>query len=283
MKYMTKLTLGAMLCTNVVFGADSQLEMPSTVPIDTFKMQENQIGIGYIQFSATLELEDDYFEDKIGDAEFKSKGLMVTFPDDSDTIIGKMFEHSYTIGKIDSELKEKTFVDNGKTYNNTYEKDGYYVGYRPAFSTDIYESDMFKIQNSTSLHFMLYSIDGSFSVNHNGGGLSSYKYNETTTGLGVKPTTVFNGTFFPINSLGLTVFGGVSTFLALNYTSYDNGGYDEDAEVTFNMASVDPIYGFDVVFRGIFSENDSFNLSSVFAVKSADTSIETIVRYIFTF
>jgi len=286
MKKISNLLVGLSLLATTAFSADSQMEVPSAVPINVFEMDENQIGVGYIQFGATLELEDDYYNDKIGDADFKSKGLILTLPKNQATPIGKMFELSYTVGTIDSSLKNNQFQDSGKNYTNSYEKDGFYVGVRPAFSTELYKSDMFTVQNSTSLHLMLYSISGSFSVSHDGGGAnSSYKYDETNTGIGLKPTTVINGTYFPMKNLGLSVFGGLSTFIALDYCSYsgDVGYEDDDVELNFQMASIDPIYGFDVVLKGIFGENDTINLSSVFASKSADTSVETIVRYVFTF
>ena len=238
MKKFTKFALGLSVFVTAVFGVDPQMEAPSSVPINVFQMQDNQIGIGYFQFGTTLELEDDYFGDKIGDAEYDSKGVIVTFPRNTQTMIGKMFELSYTAGNIDSKLKDTTFSDDGKIYNNTYKKDGFYIGVRPVFSLDIYESDMFQIQNSTSIHLMLYTMSGDFTVSHNGGGYSSYGYDETSSGIGVKPTTVINGTFFPIKNLGLTLFGGLTTFVAIDYTSYENkaSSFDEDVELTANLS-----------------------------------------------
>ena len=284
MKWYKKLLLLCVLST-LTFGADLELETPSSMPIDTFQMQDNQIGIGYILSSATLELEDSYYDDKIGDVEYDTKGLIVTLPANTNFLFGKIFEFSITGGIIDSKLKDKTFKDSGYTYNNKYDKSGYYIGVRPAFSADIYDSDMFKFQNVTTLHLMLYHLDGSFAVHRTGAGNNNYAYDETNTGLALKPTVIFNGTFFPIKNLGISAFGGFSTLLDLDYCDYSNktNSFDSDTEVEFLTSSIDPVYGFDIIFRGIFKDYDALNLSSVFTPKEVDTSIETVVRYIISF
>ncbi|MBU1658819.1 hypothetical protein KKG72_07200 [bacterium] len=283
MDKLVKILGACALLLTALMAQDKSMELPSSVPIDVFEMQENQIGVGFMQFNVNLSLEDEYYGDKIGDAEYKNQGIIITLPANTETIIGKMFELSYTLGVINSELKDKVFTDGGNIYNNTYSKNGFYVGIRPSFSVNLYESDMFKIKNATSLHAVLYTMSGDFSVNNNNG--PDYAYDETSYGIGLKPSTVLSGTFYPVNNFGITMFGGLSTFLALNVTDFTNKNtsLDADTEAAAYMSSIDPIYGFDVIYRGIFSEYDSFNLSSVFAMKENDTAMETIVRYVFTF
>ncbi len=284
MKRFTKLILSTLLLSSSVFAADTAIDLPSSVPIEVYKMKEDQIGIGYIQFNVKLALEDDYYNDKIGDVEYDTKGLIITLPRDTDTIIGNMFELSYTLGMIDSKLNDNSFVDSGSLYHNTYDKSGFYVGIRPSFNVDIYKSDMFEIKNSTAIHAMIYTLSGDFSV-YNVTKNYAYAYDETAVGLGLKPSTVLSATIYPVSSFGVTVFGGLSTFIALDVTSYSNqaDSYDEDTEANIYTSNIDPIYGFDLIYRGIFGKYDSFNLSSVIAQKETDSSFETIVRYTFSF
>jgi hypothetical protein len=264
---------------------DGGMDLPSSTPINVFEMQKGQVGIGYIQFNVKLELEDEYFGDKIGDVDYDAKGLIISFPASVETPIGKMFEYSYTIGKVDSKLKDNTFTDGSKTYNNTYEKSGFYVGWRPVFSASLYEDDNFKLQSATALHFVAYSISGDFTIHHDGSGLSNYGYDETNTGIGFKPSTVLSGTWFPINNLGISAFGGLSTFAALDYNSYSSksNSFEDDVELATYVSSIDPIYGADIIFKGIFAQSDSFNLSAVFTNKNDESNMETIVRYVFNF
>ncbi|WP_373069994.1 hypothetical protein [Sulfurimonas sp.] len=273
------------LCASIpLLAADTAIDMPSSQPIDVFKMKKGQVGIGYMQFNVELSLEDEYYEDKIGDVNYDNKGIIITLPADSKTIIGEMFEESYTVGIIDSELEKKHFVDGAYTYDNKYDKSGFYIGYRPSFSTTFYESDMFRVSNATSLHMILYTLNGDFTVDGTKTGFA-YSYDETSFGFGLKPTTVINTTFFPIDNLGISIFGGASTFFALDINDYENktNPSDYDTEVNGYMADIAPIYGFDIIFKGIVGDDDSFNLSSVFAKKDNDTSTETIVRYIYNF
>jgi hypothetical protein len=270
------------LVTCSVSAKDASLDMPSSVPIDVFEMNENQIGIGYIQTDVQLSLHDDYYGDKIGDVSYKTKGLIVSLPKKMETPIGKMFELSFTAGSINSVLDDKQFTDGGFTYNNTYDKTGFYVGVRPAFSKGLYDTDMFKAQVATSLHTMFYHLSGDFSVNRTG---NSYAYDESSYGIGLKPTVVLSGTFMPTSHFGISAFGGASTFLALDYNNYSgkNTSTGSDTELVGYTSSVDPVYGADLVYRGIFSKDDKINLSSILGSKQSNTSIETIVRYVFNF
>ncbi|QSZ42773.1 hypothetical protein GJV85_11825 [Sulfurimonas aquatica] len=283
MNKIMKLVFASILMLTSLMAKDKGMDLPSSTPIEVFEMNENQIGIGYIQFNVKLSLEDAYFEDKIGDVDYDNKGIIVTLPANTSTMIGKMFELSYTAGVIDSKLKNGRFTDSGNIYNNSYEKNGFYLGIRPSFSVNIYDGDMFKLKNSTALHAIAYTLSGDFSVNNNNG--LNYAYDETSYGVGVKPSTVLSGTFYPISNFGLSGFVGASTFLALDVNNYTNKStsLDSDVEVGGYMSSIDPIYGFDVIFKGIFSDNDTFNLSSVFSQKNDEAGVETIVRYIFTY
>jgi len=282
MKFINKV-LTVFILAGALSASDNQIQTPSSVPIEVFKMKENQIGIGYIQFGIDLELEDEYYDDKIGDARFKSKGAIVTLPTDGGNyLIGDIFELSFTAGSLDGELDDNIFTDDGKTYNNTYDKDGFYIGIKPSFNIDIYTGDSFSIKNSTTLHLFAYNIDGEFSVDD---GARTYKYDETNYGLALKPTTVIQATYYPIHSLGLTIFGGASYFVAVDYVEFDgtdvDGFEDEDTETSIVSSDVEPIFGYDLSYR--FSNDSVVSLSSILSKQDDDTSTEVVLRYIFTF
>lgn len=275
--------LFSILFSGLLFAADSPIELPSSVPLEVHTMKNNQIGIGYIQFSVNLELEDSYYEDKIGDIKYDSKGLIYTEPrKGGDSFLGNMFELSYTTGYVTGEIKKNIFTDNGKNYNNTYEKSGFYIGIRPSFNRDIISNEYFVIKHSTTLHTFLYSVRGDFSVNDS---TQSYSYDESNYGIAFKPTTVLQGTYYPIKSLGLTVFGGLSTFVAADWVFYDgkdaSGFEDEDNELGFLSTGINPVFGYDISYN--FRGDSIINLSSVISKRESDNSSETVLRYIYTF
>jgi len=279
MKLLKATIIGAMLTHSASYAADSPIELPSSIPVDVFKMQENQRGIGYIGFNVNLELEDDFFNDKIGDVDFESQGFIYTKPGKGEFgILGEMFELSYTVGAVEGTIINTNFTDNGINYNNTYDKDGFYVGIRPSYSRDLNVGDSFKIKSSTTLHAFFYSVSGEFSVNN---GTNAYRYDEDNYGLALKPTTVIQGTFYPTENLSLTLHGGLSTFVAIDWVFYDDGGFDEDNEVDFLSSGINPVFGYDVSYR--FNNGSIFNISSIISQREEDDSVETVIRYIYSF
>jgi len=284
MKLKNKL-IYSILFSSILFAADSPIQLPSSVPLEVYPMKSNQIGIGYIQFNVNLELEDSYYDDKIGDIKYDSKGLIYTTPADnkSNSYIGKMFELSYTLGTINGEIKDKIFTSDGKTYNNDYDKSGLYIGIRPSFNKNIFSNNKFIIKNSTTFHAFFFTLNGKFSVND---GTRSYEYDENAYGFALKPTTVVQATYYPLNRLGLTVFGGISTFIAVDWVFYEGGQntasfVDEDNELEFLASAITPIFGYDISYK--FSNDSIFNLSSVISKTQNDNTQETIFRYIYTF
>ena len=265
--------------SSITYAADSPIELPSSVPVDVFELDENQRGIGYIGFNVTLDLDDNFFEDKIGDINYDSQGFIyTTLGEGSLGLLGELFELSYTAGIVDGTIKEPNFTDNGKTYNNTYDKDGFYVGIRPSYSKVLTSSESFHLKSATTLHSFFYSVSGSFSVDN---GSFSYRYDEDNYGLAIKPTTTIQGTFYPSSNFGLTVFGGLSTFLAIDWVFYDDGALDEDNEVEFLSSGLNLVFGYDISYR--FNNVSVFNLSSIISQREQDDSIETVVRYIYSF
>jgi hypothetical protein len=274
------ITLSLVATTMLLIG-DSDLGLPSSVPIEVFEMKENQIAFGYIGVNVNIDQKDDYYNDKIGTAKFKSHGLIYTQPKSVDTFLGKMFELSYTAGAITSELKENQFSDNGKDYNNTWDKTGFYLGIRPAFSTEFYKNNWFVIKNSTAIHTLLYMLEGDFSVNN--GVTNPYAYNEKSYGLAIKPSTVLQFTLYPTENLGITAFGGVSAFAGYSYTDYTNkvNSFDADSEKNFFTTGIKPLFGYDVTYK--FFGKYKLAISSAITKQDDDNSIETIIRYTHSF
>jgi hypothetical protein len=261
------------------YAADSPIELPSSIPVDVFKMDKNQRGLGYIGFNVNLELEDDFFKDRIGDVEFESQGFIYTTPGEGALgFLGEMFELSYTVGVIDGQIIDPSFTANGFNYNNTYDKDGFYIGFRPSYSRDLNVGDGFKLKSSTTLHAFFYSVSGAFSVNN---GTNAYRYNEDNYGLALKPTTVLQGTFYPTSNFALTLYGGLSTFVAIDWVFYDDGAFDEDNEADFLTSGINPVFGYDLSYR--FSNGSVFNVSSILSQRENDDSLETVIRYLYSF
>lgn len=279
MKFFHVAIITGILFYSSVYAEDSPIELPSSIPVDVFKINDNQRGIGYIGFNVNLELEDDFFDDKIGDVDFESTGFIYTMPGTgSFGFLGDMFELSYTAGVIEGEIINSNFVDNGITYNNTYDKDGFYVGFRPSYSKDINVGEGFILKSSTTLHAFFYSVSGNFSVNN---GTNAYQYDEDNYGLALKPTTVIQGTYYPSENLGLTLYGGISTFVAIDWVFYDDGAFDEDNEVGFLTSGINTVFGYDLSYK--FESGAVFNFSSIISPREKDDSVETVIRFIYSF
>lgn len=279
---MKKIALSLCTLATLLLAEDASIDMPSSAPIEVFQMSESQRGVGIMTFSAELEVVDSYYEDKIGDIDYLANGVIYTIPKKGiDTIIGNMFELSFTAGTIDSKIKDHTFTYNGSSYNNDYQKDGFYIGIRPSFNKTLHQGDKFDIKSSTTFHAMLYRISGDFSVNNLTSGMS-YAYDEDNYGIALKPTTVIQSTFYPTKNIGISLFGGVSAFAVLDYCLYSNkNGFDEDSEeLAFQTGDITTLIGYDVSFK--FGEG-MLNLSSAFTQKSDDSSSETMLRYVFSF
>lgn len=279
MKLSSAVFFGLIISSHLSYAADSPIELPSSVPVDVFELNENQRGFGYIGFNVTLELEDNFFEDKIGDIDYDSQGFIYTTPGEGSLgILGEMFELSYTAGTIEGVISQANFTDNGKTYNNTYDKDGFYIGVRPSYSKDLNSGDSFQLKSTTTLHAFFYNVSGSFSVDN---GSLTYQYDEDNYGLAIKPTTILQGTFYPSANLGLSFYGGLSTFLALDWVFYDDGAFDEDDEAELLSSGVNFVFGYDISYR--FDNGAIFNLATIVSQREEDDSVETVVRYIHTF
>ena len=279
MKLLRATFVTTILFSSITFAADSPIELPSSVPVDVFKMDENQRGIGFIGFNVTLELEDNDFNDKIGDIDYESKGIIYTMPGEGGfDLLGDMFELSYTAGVIEGVIKNPVFTDSGKTYNNSYDKDGFYVGIRPSYSKDLSVGDSYIVKSSTTLHGFFYNVSGKFSVDD---GSFSYQFDEDNYGLAIKPTTIIQGTYYPSTNIGLSIYGGLSAFLAIDWVFYDDGASAEDNEVELLTSGVKFVVGYDISYQ--FNKKSVLNISSIISQREEDDLIETVVRYKYSF
>ena len=274
------MTIGLVASTNMLMAGESSFDLPSSIPIEVFKMKDNQRAFGYIGFNVDIDQRDDYYNDKIGVAAFKTHGLIYTEPKSVDTFLGNMFELSYTAGMINSSLKKNIFTDNGKTYDNTFDKKGFYIGIRPAFNYELYSNKWFILKNSTALHTFLFNLKGDFSVNTN---TNNYAYDEEDYGIGLKPSSVLQLTAYPTNHLGVSLFGGVTTFVAASYIKYDNkvNANDSDSESAFVNTGINAIYGYDITYN--FFGKYKLGLSSALTKQGDEDPLETIIRYTHTF
>ncbi len=261
-----------------------KFKLPTSVPIEVFKMSENQRGIGLLFFTAEVEQEDEYYSDTIGDGVYDTQAIIYTLPSNQRSIIGNQFETSFTLGKISAELKDNQFTDNGNSYDNKLDKSGIYLGYKPSYNIDLINDDAFTIKNSTSLHFMLYQIEGDFSVDNQTLN-RDYEYYEESTGLAFKPTTVIQVSGYPTSSIGITGFAGF-TLLTYAETLYfegtdSQGFYDEGSELESGASDISMIFGYDISIKDIFGLSNTVNLSSVISQSSSSSSFETLLRYTF--
>ena len=266
-----------------VFAADPGIELPSSVPIEAFDLKPDQRGYGYIQSNVELVVMDDYYGDKIGDVAFHSHGAMYTTPSDELGWLGRKFEDSFTFGIVSGELKKTAFTFNNNSYNNSYDKSGFYLGYRPAYEVKFVNRDTFKFKASTAMHWQAYYLSGDFSVmkNNDPNFPNSYRYDEVSYGVALKPTFSLQGTYYPTKNLSLTAFAGLTTFVTATFTTYDDGKLDSGDELTANMANIDPVVGYDITYNA--PVYGMFNFSTMLSQRAEDSAVEMTARYVAPF
>jgi hypothetical protein len=277
---MKKLLVGVALVSTAVFGGTESVLLPSSVPFSIFEDSIDKPMIGYITSGAQLDIEDPYLG-KIGDINYDLNGLIYTIPKNESTFLGKWFESSYTAGVLKGNIDKKHFVDSGFTYDNEYNKRGFFIGFRPSFVNPLMENESFKLKTSLTLHALIYELDGMFRFNNNAG--TDYTYDETSVGIAIKPTYVLQGTYLPTEKIGLTVYGGATMTGVLDYVNYKNRVFtnDSDTELDAYASSLAPVYGADITIRRIFGKNDQFSLSSVIGSKSKNR--EYVIRFTLPF
>ena len=288
-RFSAPVTLLLLVLCLLIPAAHAQIALPAAAPVDVYSQVKDK-GYGTIFTNVDLLLTDEPYgvggldqEVTIGTAQFAINGLIYTKAERS----GNRFETSYIIGRVSGKLANRQFSRNGDSYNNTYDKSGLYLGYRPAYSGDLHDSDALDVKYAYTLYSMFYYLSGDYTVDATlaGGTTGQYGYDETSFGVALKPTAIVQSTWHLFDHLALTVYGGGASFLALDnahYTAKPINGYPEDdSELALYFKAIKPIYGYDITFKGIFSENDTFNLSSTLSFgndESEDLS-EVVVVY----
>lgn len=266
----------------------ADIALPTSAPIDVFSDVDDK-GYGVMQMTINLDIKDDpeglagagVNELDIGTVKFDAKGLIYTRAVKD----GNRFEYSYTMGTVAGKLKKNQFSTGLGNYNNSYDESGYFFGYRPAYSGDIYKSSGggLDIKYAYTLHWLFFYISGGYTINVTGNANANYGYDESSTGVAFKPTAIIQPTWYVTPNLALTFYAGAAAFAEVDFNSYENkvDSDDYDAAISANFKPVQAIYGYDISIKRIFSENDSFNLSTTLATNSdqGEDLREIIVRY----
>lgn len=257
----------------------AEIVLPSSAPIDVFHQSKGS-GIGtYILDLKLLEKDDDYYD--IGNVDYSLKGVIYS----NSVEKGSKFEESYIAGNLTGVLNEKHFTTDLGTYDNTYDKSGFFLGYRPAYSMTLSKSDKMDTKFAYTLPLIYFQISGDYSLHLDTGTTiyPNWAYDETSRGIATKPTAVLQPTWFVTKNFGVTIYVGASALFGVSITDYENkvDSSDYDTEVGFFSKPVQLLYGYDFSVRGIFGAQDSFNVSSAITPKSGDVEEmrEIIVRY----
>jgi len=172
-------------------SANAELVLPSSAPIDVFSQLQGQ-GFGtYILDVKLLEKDDGYYD--IGNVDYSLQGVMYS----KSVRDGSKFENSYMIGNLSGVLNEKQFSTDLGNYNNSYNKSGFFLGYRPAYSMLLKKTERVKVAFAYTLPLVAFQISGDYSLNLTNGAttVANWAYDETSRGVATKPTAVLQPTF----------------------------------------------------------------------------------------
>jgi len=256
--------------------AFAELVLPSSAPIDVFG-SVNDHGIGTYVLDLKLKEKDDDIYD-IGNVDYSLKGVIYS----KAVREGSKFEESYIFGNLDGVLNDKQFTTDLGSYNNSYDKSGFFFGYRPAYSMKLSKSENMNVNFAYTLPLFLFQISGDYSLNLNNGS-PFWTYDEVSRGVATKPTVVIQPTWFVTKNFGITIYVGASSLFGISIVDFENKNDpdDYDTEIGFFSKSIQLLYGYDFSIRGIFGVDDSFNISS--AITPSNNEVEEmreiIVRY----
>ncbi|MDH5730863.1 MAG: hypothetical protein OEZ58_17890, partial [Gammaproteobacteria bacterium] len=131
-------------------------------------------------------------------------------------------------------------------------------------------------------------LNGDYSVCANmlSGASGCYGYDESSLGIAFKPTFIIQPTLYIKQKLAITVYFGTAAFLAVDFVNYVGkpiNGFDEDEdEVALYPKVPKLIYGYDIAFKGLFSQDDVIRLSSTLSYATSDENedlSEIVVLY----
>jgi len=260
-------------------GAFAEIVLPSSAPIDVFG-EDRDKGIGtYVLNIKLLEKDDGIYD--IGNVDYSLTGVIYS----KGVKIGHKFEESYIAGSLTGVLNDRQFTTDLGSYNNTYDKSGFFLGYRPAYSMILSDTEKLDVKFAYTLPLIFFQISGDYSLRLDNGSTiyPNWAYDEVNRGIVTKPTAVIQPTWFVTENIGITVYVGLSALFGFSITDYENkvDSSDYDTEIGFVTKEPQLLYGYDFTLRGIFSKNDRFNISSAFSPSNDEVADmrELIVRY----
>lgn len=286
------LTIGVVVVSSMPKLSLAEVIFPSSAPIDVFSTIKDE-GYGIISLSVKLDVKDDpegiageaVNELDIGSINFRLKGLIYTKSVNS----GDKFESSWMMGTVSGKLEQPEFTGSLGSYNNTYNGSGIFVGYRPAYSGDLYGgiNDKINVKYAYAYNFLLAYIWGDYSIDLNNGSIGNYAYYESNLAIAFKPTVIVQPTWYMTENIALTVYCGAAAFVALEFNNYKHktNPSDSGSGGSFATRSLLPIYGYDFTIKGLFGNEDSFSLSSTLSFGSSKEKdlVEVIIRYQYPF
>jgi len=263
----------------------SSIPLPSSSPVDVFDRGTDIRGVGYYQFNVEVHESDEGYTPSIpmGTVNYEGKGLMYLWSlSDTYVFLGleiKHFESAISAGTMKATLEDKA---NPKNY---LDKSGFFVGYHPAFSSELYSSSLVKLGAAASLPLYFYKMAGDWRVVQ--GAIDDGVYKDDEYGFAFKPTATMQGSVYILDNLALSAYLGFSYFASVGVNYYSGGKWqEEDDELTSSTSGPKYLYGWDLSLRSIFSHNDSISLSSAFTQaenSESDNLAEYRLLYMFSF
>ncbi len=255
----------------------AEIPLPSSSPIDVFDYDKDTRGIGYYRFNVQNYQYDEGYDTPIpmGEVESEAQGFMYLWPKfDSYQLFGievKHFESAISVGLIDSKIIKKA------NPSNYYDKEGFFVGYHPAFSAPLYKTKKLHLSLGASLPLIFYSMHGYWRVVQ--GYIDDGIYEDETYGVAFKPTLTAQGSVYVLNNFALSAYVGFTQFSSAGINFYSGGKWGEDdSELESDFVEPKYIMGYDISYRAILDVDDSISLSSAF--QQADNSeSENLVEY----
>ncbi len=300
--YLTLLPCSSLMAASLAGNAGI---IPATPPVNVYtsSVDVDYTGVGYLKFDVLLpgKLTPEFTlgndEDArwtTGDNKFTSNGLVYVYE-------GKLrkkesTEKAWVGGLIEGEEDNASFTRDGVTFNNHYDRSGFYFGNRRTVSKRLTRGDSYVVDYSITQMWALFQMSGNTRIDSETINNESNRYisdfDVDSYGAVYRPMVTVQPVFTINDAVKFIPFVGASAFVSMELSFWENSEWEDvlygqdcfdgcpDNDFFLNLIPLEIFMGFDVEF--MVSGSDRLSLSSFFTAgggTDTDSTSEVYVVY----
>lgn len=255
--------VGLTLFANNVFA----ILVPTPPPTNVSPLSEGEfkVGYGYSQITLVFDWIDDiyapYTEEKYGEIAYTANNFVYSQMkgEKEGTNVIEYMAGTLTAKEIDGTFKES----DGTVHKGTYEASGINGGFRLKGIREFKEKEEGNVQWNYSWNLMALAYNYQAHIEMKEGGVKDYEYDETVTGVLVKPMLLVQPDIAVYSKLHFIPYAGGSAVATLSYAEWTEQGFTDD-DLYLNL-NAEIVYGFDLALKLSESNGSEISLGAVFS------------------